>query len=1147
MNSTSRQFIIGNLEYTFQEDIPLEIFDIINQSMENTADFLSDSDNIIFKTESIFVGMSKYFYPFDDRSIVYDCGTKNIGQITQSIFNDPTQNLPYFNMESIGITLEPPNRDIGILVKAMDLENILQTAKIVRLDLSDPNFIIKSLASKAVIEGGGNYSYIGALHCQGNYIGQVFNLVDLFESIKEIPVEQELVKVTLLDSNQESFYIKANFKNLNFNPSLNEYTTHSRKDFKAIEMLSKSPSFFNLEKKVRNYLIDVVGYINPLGYPDEYFKICEKESKYRNLQGYDNLINLNEITLRQDDSMFDENKILSPKNNEMYSGNFDHKIIKLIEKFKDNVVIAGGYALYRFFEYNGKNMSYSDVDFFIHSCTEERAREIILLIVDLIKQTYRYVDVMNSQHAYTLKIQFKNKIQFIKRLYQSPSEIIHGFDVDCACILMTLDNLPLFYATERGYYAIKNKCNFINFDHLSPSYEHRCLKYLERNFDLFIPQMTYFKQNVSFDQNAYPNPLRGGYIILKYLINGYRLTSNISDYEILSHDDREFFWYLLPENDISFVVTNPNLQTTSTFNVTVHEDNINWYPKGSSTFYIPPFDFSNQIIEITKESLSIKREEITGKNIISTKKIKTKEYIHQDVLTRLLKIFPKQFVIVGDVPLGMLTGTTFLSPICICFMESEDVKEFKDAKDVVNMLIDGFKNFYSRRYFFSNHNYIFIYNQTDHTNYIEVSYEDIDKSFHDDFKIPRLQISKKIYTDYNQVLDTQKYDFQRIIFDGKYYTDRKGEYCIYHQINLNKLYLLNDYQLKGYKGLLLSEDFTKFVSEEEFNECANEIFSNSKYAPRETIECFGIRQTIYKDYLNDNQIPLVVAQFNEYQKNNQSEFLTNYVIQNSNRSLSNRESETQDEDDDYEPYRSPPDHRSENQDEDEYLYSSHSYRSENQDEDEYDDYRPHSPFMDPPTFQPGFESQESALSEIIQRSDVQFFGRSMNIGTGLLNLSNLHLRNEDLEGIQWPQELQSLSLNNNRLTTFDTSSLPQGLLELNLNHNQLTTFDTSSLPQGLLDLYLRYNQLTNFDASSLPPGLRLLNLSHNQLTTFDTSSLPQGLLDLFLNNNRLTTFDTASLPEGLQVLYLSHNRLTNFDTSSLPPGLRSFECEEEII
>jgi hypothetical protein len=100
-----------------------------------------------------------------------------------------------------------------------------------------------------------------------------------------------------------------------------------------------------------------------------------------------------------------------------------------------------------------------------------------------------------------------------------------------------------------------------------------------------------------------------------------------------------------------------------------------------------------------------------------------------------------------------------------------------------------------------------------------------------------------------------------------------------------------------------------------------------------------------------------------------------------------------------------------------------------------------------------------------------------------------------------PQYLQVLDIENNLLTSFDTTNLPNSLQSLGLGNNLLTSFDPSvALPSSLLNLYLGNNQLTSFNPSlQLPSSLQFLDLSNNQLDTTEVNNT------LILLNTTYTT------------------------------------------
>ena len=92
---------------------------------------------------------------------------------------------------------------------------------------------------------------------------------------------------------------------------------------------------------------------------------------------------------------------------------------------------------------------------------------------------------VRTQNAVTfLNSKYNLEVQVILRLYQSPSEIIHGFDVDSCCLGFDGDSV---WMTHRAHYALLKGYNTVNFNRLSPSYEMRLVKYGTRGMPIKIP------------------------------------------------------------------------------------------------------------------------------------------------------------------------------------------------------------------------------------------------------------------------------------------------------------------------------------------------------------------------------------------------------------------------------------------------------------------------------------------------------------------------------------------------------------------------------------------------------------------------------------------------------------------------------------
>lgn len=77
-------------------------------------------------------------------------------------------------------------------------------------------------------------------------------------------------------------------------------------------------------------------------------------------------------------------------------------------------------------------------------------------------------------------------IQVVLRIYKSISEILTGFDVDCACA--AYDGKQV-YASPRALAAYMTQINTIDLSRRSPSYESRLSKYARRGFEVYWPTL----------------------------------------------------------------------------------------------------------------------------------------------------------------------------------------------------------------------------------------------------------------------------------------------------------------------------------------------------------------------------------------------------------------------------------------------------------------------------------------------------------------------------------------------------------------------------------------------------------------------------------------------------------------------------------
>ncbi|KFH46191.1 hypothetical protein ACRE_030170 [Hapsidospora chrysogenum ATCC 11550] len=130
----------------------------------------------------------------------------------------------------------------------------------------------------------------------------------------------------------------------------------------------------------------------------------------------------------------------------------------------------------------------SDIDMFIYGLDEEAAIQKIAQLETAIRENQRLAHgvgmALRTEHAITFvspKWPYRH-VQIILRLYKSISEILTGFDVDCACVAFDGQRV---YANPRSIAAIATRTNLIDLSRRSPSYENRLYKYRNHRFDAY--------------------------------------------------------------------------------------------------------------------------------------------------------------------------------------------------------------------------------------------------------------------------------------------------------------------------------------------------------------------------------------------------------------------------------------------------------------------------------------------------------------------------------------------------------------------------------------------------------------------------------------------------------------------------------------
>lgn len=125
----------------------------------------------------------------------------------------------------------------------------------------------------------------------------------------------------------------------------------------------------------------------------------------------------------------------------------------------------------------------SDVDLFLYGLNEEEAVEKIKTIERAIRDSIlSETTTIRTKNTITIVSEYPTRhVQIVLRLYKSVSEILTGFDVDCACV--AYDGKQV-WASPRSLAAYMTQLNTVDLTRRSPSYENRLSKYSHRGFEV---------------------------------------------------------------------------------------------------------------------------------------------------------------------------------------------------------------------------------------------------------------------------------------------------------------------------------------------------------------------------------------------------------------------------------------------------------------------------------------------------------------------------------------------------------------------------------------------------------------------------------------------------------------------------------------
>jgi hypothetical protein len=158
----------------------------------------------------------------------------------------------------------------------------------------------------------------------------------------------------------------------------------------------------------------------------------------------------------------------------------------------DNVAIAGGRAVKIVSSITNAELmrDRADIDLFLYGLSVQAAHAHVLSIYRIVAEGQSSVQVYVTSSALTIKTKRRGAIpvvwQIILRLYETPAQLLHGFDLSACKCLITGDGRAC--ATASFLHAYMNKTLVVDPARNSTSYMARVFKYaLKKGFSIVVP------------------------------------------------------------------------------------------------------------------------------------------------------------------------------------------------------------------------------------------------------------------------------------------------------------------------------------------------------------------------------------------------------------------------------------------------------------------------------------------------------------------------------------------------------------------------------------------------------------------------------------------------------------------------------------
>jgi hypothetical protein len=121
-----------------------------------------------------------------------------------------------------------------------------------------------------------------------------------------------------------------------------------------------------------------------------------------------------------------------------------------------------------------------DIELYLHGCTPAKGERIIEQLITSLRRNTRVFHV----ERFTDSILIGKRLRVHLHLYQTPSDILHSFDVDAMGFGYDGSNI---WMTHRCWYALHHRYNTVNTSLALPQYEKRLLQYAQRGMAIRVP------------------------------------------------------------------------------------------------------------------------------------------------------------------------------------------------------------------------------------------------------------------------------------------------------------------------------------------------------------------------------------------------------------------------------------------------------------------------------------------------------------------------------------------------------------------------------------------------------------------------------------------------------------------------------------